>query len=386
MPRVSRRHFLARAGRFIAAGAIPAVCRPFAAFAQGSQLQHKPGEAEAGAIAKVAGEFMTKCRVPGLSVSFARHGELVYEAGFGYADDGATERVTPAHLFRIASVSKPVTSVAVFTLIENGRLKLEDQVFGAGGVLGFDYGDILSERVRKITVHHLLTHTGGGWSNDGDDPMFRHKDMAHRELIAWTLRNQPLKEEPGQKYAYSNFGYCILGRVVEKVSGRPYADYVRQAVLEPCGIRDMQLAGNTLAQRAQEEVRYYDRDRNENPYNMNVTRMDSHGGWIAAPGDLVRFALRVGGTDTVPNLLRPETIKTMLTTSAANAGYACGWSVNRVPNYWHSGNLPGTTTIMVRTASGLCWAGFANARADGSELALDRMMWQMAGAVPAWRA
>jgi hypothetical protein len=119
---------------------------------------------------------------------------------------------------------------------------------------------------------------------------------------------------------------------------------------------------------------------------MNVTRMDSHGGWIATPGDLVRFALRVGGSDTVPNLLRPETIKTMLTASAANAGYACGWFVNRVPNFWHTGNLPGTTSIMVRTASGLCWAAFANARADGSELALDQMMWQMARAVPAWRA
>jgi CubicO group peptidase (beta-lactamase class C family) len=386
MTRISRRDFFAQAGGFIAAGAISAVCRPVPIFAQDSQHQPKPSEAEAEAIAKAARQFMDKCRVPGLSVSFARHGEVVYEAGFGHADDGAGEGVTPAHLFRIASVSKPITSVAVFTLIEKGRLKLEDRVFGAGGVLGFDYGDSLPERVRKITMRHLLTHTGGGWRNDGDDPMFRNKDMDHQELIAWTLRNQPLKDEPGQNYAYSNFGYCILGRVVEKASGRRYAEYVRQAVLEPCGIRDMQLAGNTLVQRAHDEVVYYDRDRHENPYNMNVTRMDSHGGWIATPGDLVRFALRVGGSDTVPNLLRPETIKTMLTASAANAGYACGWFVNRVPNFWHTGNLPGTTSIMVRTASGLCWAAFANARADGSELALDQMMWQMARAVPAWRA
>jgi hypothetical protein len=119
---------------------------------------------------------------------------------------------------------------------------------------------------------------------------------------------------------------------------------------------------------------------------MNFTRMDAHGGWIGTPGDLVRFALRVGGSNLAPNLLRAETIKTMLTASAANAGYACGWCVNRVPNYWHNGSLPGTTSIMVRTASGLCWAGFANARADGSGLALDQLMWQMARAVPAWRA
>jgi hypothetical protein len=172
--------------------------------------------------------------------------------------------------------------------------------------------------------------------------------------------------EPSRSRAYELAGLVIL-----------------QAVLEPCGIRDMQLAGNTLAQRAYDEVCYYGRD--EDPYSMNVTRMDAHGGWIGAPDDLVRFALRVGGSNGVPGLLRAETIKTMLTASAANAGYACGWCVNRVPNYWHTGSLPGTTTIVVRTASGLCWAGFANARADGSGLALDQMMWQMARAVPAWR-
>jgi CubicO group peptidase (beta-lactamase class C family) len=318
MARISRRGFLAQAGGFIAAGAFPAVCRPTPVFAQDSLPQPKPSEAEAEAIAKAARQFMDKYRVPGLSVAFARHGEVVHEAGFGYADEAAGQRVTPAHLFRIASVSKPITSAAVFTLIEKGRLKLEDRVFGAGGVLGFDYGHSLLERVLKITVHHLLTHTAGGWSNDGNDPMFRNQDMDHQELIAWTLRNQPLKDEPGQQYAYSNFGYCILGRVVEEASGRHYGEYVRRAVLEPCGIRDMQLAGNTLAQRAHDEVCYYGRD--EDPYSMNVTRMDAHGGWIGTPDDLVRFARRVGGSNRVPNLLRAETIKTMLTASVANAG------------------------------------------------------------------
>jgi hypothetical protein len=71
---------------------------------------------------------------------------------------------------------------------------------------------------------------------------------------------------------------------------------------------------------------------------------------------------------------------------AVNAGYACGWFLNRERNYRHSGNLPGTTASMVRTASGLCWAGFASARANGSELGLDQMMWQMAKAFTAWRA
>jgi CubicO group peptidase (beta-lactamase class C family) len=214
--------------------------------------------------------------------------------------------------------------------------------------------------------------------------MFRNLKMNHKELITWAVQNQPLKNEPGPHYAYSNFGYCILGRVLERVSGQSYATFVHQAGLKPCGIQDMQLAGNSLAQRAPQEVLYY--GPSDNPYNMNVTRMDSHGGWIGTPSDLVRFELHVDDFDTTPSILRKETIRTMTTSTAANEGYACGWCVNRFRNYWHNGSLPGTTSILVRTASGLCWAAFANARSEGVNLAIDQMMWKVARAVPAWRA
>ena len=112
--------------------------------------------------------------------------------------------------------------------------------------------------------------------------------------------------------------------------------------------------------------------------------MDSHGGWIATPGDLVQFARHVDGFTTTPNILAADTIRTMTTASAQNPNYACGWCVNRVPNWWHSGSLPGALSIMVRTGSGLCWAAITNTRAEG--LDLDGMMWRMVKAVPAWRA
>ena len=76
--------------------------------------------------------------------------------------------------------------------------------------------------------------------------MFRFKSWDQAKLITWTLENLPLTYAPGQHWAYSNFGYCVLGRVIEKVSGQPYKDYVQQAVLTPCGVTDMQIAGNTL--------------------------------------------------------------------------------------------------------------------------------------------
>ena len=243
----------------------------------------------------------------------------------------------------------------------------------------------LPDPVTRITLHHLLTHTCGGWENDANDPMFSNPARDHQELITWTLQNQKLQHEPGSHYAYSNFGYCILGRVLEKLTGRSYAEWVQQAVLAKCGITTMQLAGNTQAQRTQGEVLYYSQD-GSNPYTMNVTRMDSHGGWVATPSDLVRFAMHVDGFNTTPHILSASSIKTMTSASPANSRYACGWNVNNAPNWWHNGSLPGSTAIMVRTASGLCWAALTNTRAAGIDLAIDGMMWKMVKAVPRWRS
>jgi len=377
MKTISRRTHLKQLGLAAFASVLPAV--------PGFAGEPKPTESESAAIAEIARKLMEKHNAPGLSVAVARHGEMVYQQGFGFADKAAGERVTTESRFRIASISKPITSVAIFTLIEQGKLRLDDLIFGKQGILKFDYGETYPERVTKITLHHLLTHTCGGWENDGSDPMFHQPQWNQRELITWTLREQPLKNEPGTHWAYSNFGFCLLGRVIEKVTGRGYEEFVQKEVLAKCGVTDMRIGGNTLAQRAPGEVVYYgQKGTGTNPYNMNIARMDSHGGWIGTPSDLVRFAMHVDGFRTTPNILSASSIKTMTAGTSANPHYACGWNVNSVPNWWHGGSLPGTQSIMVRTASGLCWAAFTNTHAEG--LNLDGMMWEMAKAVPAWKA
>lgn len=382
---MNRRACLKRLALAASATALPPLLRPDLAPAREFEAEHQPADSERAAMAQIAKSFMEKFSVPGFSVAFARHGQMVFKEGYGLADKTSGERVTPSNLFRIASVTKPITSVAIFSLIDESHCRLNDLVFGEKGLLKFDYGRNLPARVEKITLHHLLTHTCGGWQNDGSDPMFRHPDMDHKELITWTIANQPLQNEPGAHYAYSNFGYCILGRVIEKISGKSYAEFVREHVLSRCGVKDMKIAGNSLKDRAEGEVTYYGQN-GENPYNMNVARMDSHGGWIARPADLVQFLARVDGFSAARDILPEAAIKDMTTPSAAGPNYACGWSVNKFHNWWHNGSLPGNSTIAVRTASGLCWAGFANTRMAGIDLALDQLMWKMAGAVPAWRA
>jgi CubicO group peptidase (beta-lactamase class C family) len=346
-----------------------------------------PSASERAAMARLAHAFMQKYDVPALSFAVGYAGEIVHRDAFGFADRERNEAVSPTHLFRIASVSKMITSATIFTLIEAGRIKPTDKIFGPGAITGTDYGrPLYNPGVDQITLEHLLTHTAGGWTNDAHHPMFSHPKMVQSELITWTLNNRPLDNPPGKHYAYSNFGYCVLGRVIEKVTGRPYAEYVRAEVLSRCGVTEMSIAGNTLDERKRDEVRYY--GQGEDPYNMNVARMDSHGGWIARPAAIVRFMMHVDGFATPPNILKLHTIQTMTTGSVANPGYAKGWNVNKSGNWWHNGSLPGTTTIAVRTHSGFCWAAFTNASRANSQIGddLDTLNWNMIREVANWRA
>ena|SRR5581483_2998616 len=162
-------------------------------------------DAELAAMDDVVIEFMSVHKVPGMSVAVARDGEVLHQKAYGIANGTSGEKVTPAHLFRIASVSKPITSAAIFQLIEQGKLSLDDSIFGPRAILGVAYGrPPYKEHVADIRLKHLLTHTAGGWTNDRADPMFRNPRMNHRQLITWTLANAPLTNPPGAHYAYSN--------------------------------------------------------------------------------------------------------------------------------------------------------------------------------------
>lgn len=173
-------------------------------------------------MAALAADFMNAYDVPGLSVAIAIKGKPAYVGAFGVADRETGEAVTPQHRFRIASISKPITSTGIFTLIEAGKLRLNDYVFGPNSILGADYptpptlqslmiADAPRSPNEQIKIEHLLTHTTGGWEHGAHDPLRLNKQMKHRQLIAWTLEHMPLTRPPGESYAYSNFGYCILG-------------------------------------------------------------------------------------------------------------------------------------------------------------------------------
>jgi CubicO group peptidase (beta-lactamase class C family) len=373
----------------VAAGAL-AVPKAIAQPQYGGSTGQQRGE-----MGRIAEAFRRRFSVPASSIAISRNGQFVYDQAVGMADRQHVGQVQQSSLFRIASVTKPITSVTIFSLIEQGKLNLTDKVFGPSGILGTKYGKPpYQQYITDVTVDHLLTHTAGGWPNDSTDPMMHNLGWDQTKLITETIAKMPLTNPPGTHWAYSNFGYCVLGRVIEQVTGQPYAAYVQANILAPCGISTMQIAANKESQRAPNEVVYYGQ-YDEDPYKINITRMDSHGGWIASSTQLVQFLNHVAGAPGIPALLKPATIQAMTTPAPAYppgpARYARGWMVrgNGAGNWWHNGSLPGSTTIMVRTATGMCWAALTNTRTEPSDeidAALDQMMWNIVRTAPAWGA
>ncbi|WP_353063750.1 serine hydrolase domain-containing protein [Tunturibacter psychrotolerans] len=348
-----------------------------------------------GEMGRIAGAFRQQFSVPATSIAISRNGQFVYDQSIGMADRQHLVQAQQDSLFRIASLSIPITSVTIFSLIEQGKLKLTDKVFGPSAILGIKYGNPpYKQYVADITVDHLLTHTCGGWPADSTDPMMHNDGWDQTKLISETIVNVPLTSPPGTNWAFSNFGYCILGRVIEQVTGQPYQTYVQASILAPCGISTMQIAKNKESQRAPKEVVYVGQ-YSEDPYKLNITRMDSDAGWIASSTQLVQFLNHVAGAPNIPALLKPATIQLMTTPAPAyppgDARYARGWMVrnNGTGPWWHSGSLPGTTTIMLRTSTGFCWAALANTRTQPSnqiDAAIDQMMWNIVRTVPSWNA
>jgi N-acyl-D-amino-acid deacylase len=212
---------------------------------------------------------------------------------------------------------------------------------------------------------------------------------AEPEHIMRWLSGRPLDFDPGKEYAYSNYGYCLLGRIMEKITGRAYDEYVKAEVLEPLGVTEMCIGSTHASGRKPNEVYYYPLTRFApsvfqerlhqkvpHPYGAwYLEAMDSHGAWIASALDIVRFATAFLDKDHCPLLTR-ESIDTMFTRPDAPVSYdddgqpkpnyyACGWSVDiprdgKPGQQHHNGMLMGTAAVMRRRDDGICWAALFN--------------------------
>jgi CubicO group peptidase (beta-lactamase class C family) len=184
--------------------------------------------AQDGAAAKVE-EYvkaeMQRQRIPGLSLAVIKNGEITLAKGYGFANLEHQVPVKPETIFQSGSMGKQFTATAVMMLVEAGKLNLSDPIT--------NYFPDAPAGWSKITVRHLLTHTGGttDYPRDFD---FR-RDYTEADLLK-RAEAIPLAFQPGEKWSYSNLGYVLLGILIHKVSGEFYGDYLQARVFRPLGM------------------------------------------------------------------------------------------------------------------------------------------------------
>lgn len=333
-------------------------------------------------LEKTVERFMDQWEITGASLAVMKDGKLLYSKGFGYADREKGIRMDVRHIFRIASLSKLITATGIMKLCEEGRLSLDAKVFGEEGILcDTAFLHIRDPKIRKITVEHLLRHQGGFSVRNGD-PLFNTLNIARQmrkrppltadDLVEYASRSR-IRYEPGSSNIYSNLGYVILGKVIEKVSGQSYEHYIQDSILFPIGCYDMHIGHTQAELRFPNEVRYYEpadaeptecydgsgRITPKSYGSCDLQVLGSAGGWIASPVELMKFITAIDPEDSRPDILRPETIAYM--TEKDKRQFPIGWMRTTEHDDWsRTGSLAGSSAMLQRRHDGYTWVLITN--------------------------
>ena len=361
--------------------------------------------------------FLKTFNAAGASVAIAYQGNLVYERAFGYSDVAKKKTLQPNETFRIASLSKTITSAAILRLVQQRKFALDDKIVPLLERKSLRLPTGSDPRWQDITVRHLLQHSGG-WQQDlSGDPLFQvveitaafglKKSASFRHLIRHQMK-RPLDFDPGSRVAYNNFGFLLLGRIVEAVTDQDYPDAVAELVLQPAKMQHTLQGRTPLRLKQPSEPIYHmqtttflapywtsldDFSRGDSTFAEDVPDpygrwklelMDSTGGWLSTASDLVNFATALDA-DPAP-LLLPLTIQDLISQPATGPEQSSslwtglGWTVwspfrEEPTNLKHvrislNGALAGSSTVLSHSSADWTFAVLFNCdeSQDGTKL------------------
>jgi D-alanyl-D-alanine carboxypeptidase len=285
-----------------------------------------------------------KATDPGVTVLVARDGKPLFRKAYGMANVEKKQALTPDMSLRLGSITKQFTAVGILMLAEEGKLTLQDDVTRHLP----DY----PARGKKITIEHLLTHTSGivSYTSKPDFLASAEKDLTVAQMID-SFKNDPLEFEPGTRYAYNNSAYFLLGAIIEKLSGQPYAKFVEQRIFVPLGMSQTAYEGyeRTPPLRA---AGYSKKDEAFAPSSpLSMSQPYAAGALVSTVDDLNRWDQAI----SAGKLLKPASWKQAFTpyklASGASTDYGYGWGIGKLqgsPMISHGGGINGFSTFALR--------------------------------------
>lgn len=327
---------------------------------------------------KKINRYLREWHIKGASLAITRNDSLVYAKGYGWADEELEIQMEPGHIMRVASVSKLLTAAGIMVLQDQGKLSIKDPVFGPEGILNDEFFNELTqcdERYCDITVEDVMRHRSRFYS----DPVFRAIQVQEymeldqlptkEDYFTLVLRNK-LRGAPGTATKYSNFGYIVLSEVIEKASGMPYEDFMKEHVMKPAGCYDMHIGGIYYEDKRDNEVRYYTNEGDgkyvpdiSNPQDTvercyggsDIRLLSGAGGWCSSPVELARFVASIDGHDGVRDIISKKSFEQMIEYTDEKT-FSLGWNDTHPVKGWNrTGTLAGTSALIRHYPDGECW-------------------------------
>ena len=283
-----------------------------------------------------------KSNETGVSALVAKDGGILYRKAFGKANLELDVNMTPENVFQVGSITKQFTSVSILMLLEEGKLSLEDEIT--------KFIPDYPTNGKKITVHHLLTHTSGikSYTSMQSFGKVMTIDESPLKFIDF-FKNEPLDFDPGEKYLYNNSGYFILGYIVEKVSGMSYPKFIQERIFDKIDMKNSYYGSHSklIKNRASG---YQKRGEFSNAQYISLTLPYAAGSIMSTVDDMLKWQTAI----TTDVFVKEATIDKAFTNYTLNNGdkinYGYGWSLNEIndlPTIEHGGAIPGYLSMGV---------------------------------------
>jgi D-alanyl-D-alanine carboxypeptidase len=283
-------------------------------------------------------------KIASYAIAVVKDGRLVLARGYGYADLENSVPATAETIYRLGSITKQFTSLAILQLAEAGKLSIDDELT--------KFLPDYPVQGHKVTIHQLLNHTSGIKSYTSLPNFFRtaRQDLTSEEMLA-LFKDQPFDFEPGEKMQYNNSGYYLLGVIIEKVSGQTYAEYLAEHIFKPLGMHATRYGDNRplIPFRAQAYKRARGELVNDDPISMNAP--GAAGALVSNVLDLVKWhqALEAGdflSSASYDSLYRPTKLA-----DGKEQKYGYGWGLGEIAGHRklsHGGGINGFSTMIAR--------------------------------------
>ncbi len=330
--------------------AIPFVCLaglvlPAGAGAQAAPAAAPPAAAQVEALDALVLKSMQTRQFPGVSIAVIKDGKVEVAKGYGLADVEKSIKATERTVFQLASVTKQFTAAAVLLLVEDGKVSLDAKVSEVLPGLPAAWA--------PVTVRHLLTHTSGIKSYTdvfGEKKVADSRVFTPDEILA-LVKDAPLAFTPGERFAYCNTGYYLLGMVIEKASGKPYATFLTERIFKPLGMTATGLDDYGDARPIRAKGYATMNGQTKPAEHTHPTQPFAAGALVSTILDLVKWDAALNGR----KLLTPASYEAMWTPTRLNDGkpstYAMGWQVDPYRGHArqaHGGGISGFSTFITR--------------------------------------